>query len=108
MKIEVTTAAWLTETRQESFAAALRSGDPEYLVNSMAFSSLDMSDHWTRIGEATITVDIQDEEIIKRGMVKTLQAERKRVLADAQVKVNAINAKIQNLLAIEHTPEAAE
>lgn len=100
MKITSTTTAWITEYRQQQLHDAIRENDPDRIVESLSFSNLDMSDCWTRIGEATITVDVPDENEIKLGMVESLKAERERVLANAQAKANEIEEKIKNLLAI--------
>lgn len=100
MKITSTTTAWMTEHRQQKLHDAIQKNDHDSIVDSLAFSNFDMSGQWTRIGEATITVEVPDENEIKQGMVESLKAERERVLADAQAKANEIEEKIQNLLAI--------
>lgn len=100
MKITSTITAWLPESSQQQLHAAIKDNDHKSIVGSLLFYNLDMSPEWTRIGEATITVDVPDENEIKLSMVESLKAERERVLADAQVKANEIEEKIQNLLAI--------
>ena len=100
MKITSTTTAWMTEHRQQQLHDAIQKNDHDTIVDSLVFSNLDMSDCWTRISEATITVEVPDENEIKLGIVESLKAERERVMADAQAKVNEIEEKIQNLLAI--------
>ena len=100
MKITSTTTAWLPEYRQQQLHNAIQKNDHDSILDSLVFSNIDMSQEWTRIGEATITDDVPDENEIKLAMVESLKAERERVLADAQVKANEIEEKIQNLLAI--------
>ena len=71
-------------------------------VDSMVFSSLDMTDHgWVRIGEAEITVSLYDSAEIVRSQVSMLKEAKRRVQAEAQAKINQIEGQIQSLLAIE-------
>lgn len=77
---------------------------PEEAVGHMTFYSK-LLDGWTKVGKATITVTFDDDNEIVGSMIAALKEEQKRVLADAEVKSNAIEAKIQSLLAIEYKPE---
>lgn len=104
MKITVETGAYLPEARQEQFAVALRQQNHSEMIDVMAFSVRDMSGIWGKLGKATITVEIPDEEAIKAGLVDTLRKEKERVLAEAQAQATRIESKIQSLLALEHTP----
>ena len=105
MKIRVETNAYVLEHNQEDFANALRDVDAERIVDSLSFYSRDMSHVWTAAGKATITVEITDENTIRANMAKTLEAERDRILAEAQHKATELNAKIQSLLAITYNGE---
>jgi hypothetical protein len=63
---------------------------------------------WTHIGDATITVDVilSPEELIA-SKIETLKTQQTRIRAEAQERVNELEAMVQNLLAITYTPEAA-
>lgn len=103
MKFRVETNAYILSHNEEDFANALRDGDAERIVDSLTFYSVDMSNVWTAAGKATITVEIADENSIRANMAKMLEAERDRILAEAQAKAAVIDAKIQSLLAIEYS-----
>lgn len=107
MKIRVETNAYVFEHNQENFANALRDGDSDRIVDSLSFYSRDMSHVWTAAGKATITVEITDENTIRANMAKTLEAERDRILAEAQREASRIDEKIQSLLAITFDGEVA-
>lgn len=48
-----------------------------------------------------VEVDIPDEFDIRSGLVANLEEEKRKVQAEFQARVTAINAKIQSLIAIE-------
>jgi hypothetical protein len=77
-------------------------GNEVRAVSSMAYSDEDMlRAGWTLVGEAEINVALVDEDQIILNKVDSLRAEKNRIIADAQVKANDIEGKIQSLLAIE-------
>lgn len=55
---------------------------------------------WSKVGEATITVEIDDVDTLIDRKVDALKDELKAHRADAQVKENALQDKISKLLAI--------
>jgi hypothetical protein len=78
-------------------------------ISEFVFSRSDMRDAgWTYIGEATITVDVvlRPDELIA-SKIETLKAQQNKVRAEAQERVNQLEAMVQNLLAITYTPEAS-
>lgn len=80
---------------------------PEALEH-LVFSRHDMRDSgWTYIGDATIVVDVvlKPEELIA-SKIETLKAQQNKIRAEAQERVNQLEAMVQNLLAISYTPEA--
>lgn len=82
--------------------------DPAALEH-MVFSRHDMrGSGWTHIGDATIVVDLilSPEELIA-SKIETLKAQQTRVRAEAQERVNELEAMVQSLLAITYTPEAS-
>jgi hypothetical protein len=96
--IKATTKAWLP--RHASPEDLL--GDSVRAVSAMTYSYYEMQHHgWTLVGDAEITVSLVDEDQIILNKVDSLRAEKDKIIADAQVKANAIEGQIQNLLAIE-------
>lgn len=96
--------AWLTDSGNPD---VLR-GKPEDALNVMAFSIYDsMEQHgWTRVGKATITVDVVDEKQLVENKVASLRTMKATVMAEATATATEIERKIQNLLAISYDSEA--
>ncbi len=63
-------------------------------------------DTWTRVGEATITVEFDDPTEAANSRVAVLRQLLQTHQADAQMRDNAIQAEIQNLLALPCEVEA--
>ena len=77
--------------------------DPEQAVSRINLQS-DVPDGWVKVGTATVTVTFDDDNTITGSLIETLKAKKAKTLADAQVEENAIEQKIQSLLAIEYRP----
>lgn len=98
------TTAWLTS----SYSAS-----PEDLLQGKALNSIAVSQHdmtdcgWTRVGKATVTVELLSQDAMVEAKVDALQAELQTARAEFSVKESRIQEQIQNLLAITYTPEAA-
>ena len=101
--ITATVGAWFTSDHAGPDDLART---PEHAINSLGFSALDMAKHWTRVGDATITVTLVDEKTLIGNKVDALRRELQSVRAEAQMKTNDLESKIQKLLAIEYTAEA--
>jgi hypothetical protein len=87
---------------------ALFGDDKSAAVDELSFSQLDMkSAGWTYVGEATITVDVPDQDALIGNKVESLRAEKQKVLAEAQAKATQLEGQIQKLLAITYTPAVA-
>lgn len=97
-----TTGAWLTEYSHLG-PEELKSFDGDQLVRNLSYAEHDMSaSGWTRIGEATITLQIPDAQSLVDSKVEALRAQKQRVLADAQATATELESKIQKLLAITY------
>ena len=70
--------------------------DPEMDMSSMG---------WTLIGTATITLDLVDRRTLIDNKVESLKAEAASIRAEAYRKAMHIDNQIQQLLAIDYTPE---
>ena len=77
--------------------------DPEQAVSRINLQS-DVPDGWVKVGIATVTVTFDDDNTITGNMIDLLMAKKSKTLADAQVEANAIEQKMQSLLAIEYRP----
>ena len=94
--IKFQTTAWLTSFRAER-NADLTDGD------NLNFSSFDMADQgWIKVGEAGISVTLRDPNEITASQVAVLREAKRRLQAETEMKVNAIEGQIQSLLAIEN------
>lgn len=92
------TTAWLLT---HADATDLANPDHSRVVESLAFSRLDMrSAGWTEVGQATIIVRVHEEQTIVHRQVEGLRAKIDYIRADAQAKITAVEAKINDLLAI--------
>ena len=77
--------------------------DPYQAVSRINLSA-DVPDGWVKVGTATVTVTFDDDNTITGNLIDSLKEKKAKTLADAQVEANAIEQKIQSLLAIEYKP----
>ena len=77
--------------------------DPDQAVSRVNLSA-DVPDGWVKVGTATVTVTFDDDNTITGNLIDSLNAKKSKTLADAQVEANAIEQKIQSLMAIEYRP----
>lgn len=107
MKVTGTLNAWVTEYGMQGFMAAKMQGDGDEMVDIATYLNprLDMADEgYTKVGTATIELEIFDDKTVLANAVEALKAEKSKVLAEAQAKATRLDEKIQNLLAITHEP----
>ena len=81
----------------------LMNTEPEQAISRINLSA-DIPDGWVKVGTATVTVTFDDDNTITGNLIDSLNAKKSKTLADAQVEANAIEQKIQSLLAIEYKP----
>lgn len=111
MKLSGTLNAYLdtnNELNVTQFADAITSGDTRKALGALMLSGFNLGilKELISLGTATISVEsaeVDKNEIIRKA-VEVMRAKRGEILAEAQAKATAIDAKIQNLLAIEYTP----
>lgn len=108
--ITATTQAWLPDYSGPDDIA----GTPEAAINALVFHDPVDRDgsYWkamgyTLVGDATITVEVQDERAIVESKVESLRAQKAKVIGDAHAAAVAIESKIQKLLAIGYAGEVA-
>lgn len=108
MKITATTNVYMTgsEYGQERFVNAMRKGDGAEIIDATMLYSRPVTDY-VKVGTATVTLDVLDEDAIKLGFIDALKEKRKTVLAEAQREATRIDEQIQNLLAISYDGAAA-
>ena len=75
--------------------------DPDQAVSRINLSA-DVPAGWVKVGTATVTVTFDDDNTITGNLIDLLNAKKSKTLADAQVEANAIEQKIQSLMAIEY------
>jgi hypothetical protein len=98
------TKAWLTDYGDPK---KLLSNDDNEAISACVFYPGDMSNAcWTYVGEATITIELVNEEQVISNKVDALKKSIVHVRADAQVAINDIQNKIDSLLAITYVPES--
>lgn len=95
--ITATTKAWLT-----SYAGPDDlTGTQDRAIEALAYHPRDMnSSGWTYAGQATITVELVDNDTLILNKVSALRSELQTVRANAEIEAGNLEAKIQKLLAI--------
>lgn len=96
MKHTGTITAWMTPYNLLN-ADQLR--DPE-CVQQLSYSHHNMAPEWVKVGTAEITVTLETDANITNGAITALRAEQQQVRADAEMKAQQIERRIQTLLAI--------
>ena len=61
-------------------------------------------DGWTPVGTAYITVEFNDDKEVLNAQVDSLKQQQKKVQAEAEVKVNELQSRINSLLCLEYIP----
>lgn len=103
--VSTTITAWLTNHGMASPGEILKGKGIEYL----GFSKNDMRHAgWTKVGEATITVELNDEREMVSNKIDSLREEAKAVRAEATAKVTRIESQINDLLAISFDGRVSE
>jgi len=96
MKHTGTITAWMTPYNLLN-ADQLR--DPK-CVQQLSYSHHNMAPEWVKVGTAEVTVTLETDANITNGAITALRAEQQQVRADAEVKAQQIEQRIQTLLAI--------
>jgi hypothetical protein len=82
-------------TNKEEYELSLVSYNPQDGTNSMGY---------ILIGETEVTVDVPQINVIN-AEIEAIKKARDELLAEAQLKANNLNHRIEQLLAIEYKPE---
>jgi alkylated DNA nucleotide flippase Atl1 len=110
MKFTGTIDAWITSEDDVSFKDIVdmaKSGDETRAVGEMAYCRLKMSGcGWTKVGTATITVEMMDETDVNSAQMDVLKAELQNIRADNQRRENAILDRISKLSALTYEVSA--
>jgi hypothetical protein len=97
-----TTAYLTTQADARELTAA---GNDAAAIEILSFHRIDMTSvGWIRVGKATISVEIPDDDQLVASAVTTLRAEIQKTRADAEIRCQGLNKQIEQLLAIEYTP----
>lgn len=111
MKLTGTLNAYLDTSddhKVTKFADAITSGNMSAALGALTLTNFNYGilPDMLPFDAATVTVDgpeIDKNEIINKA-IAVMRDKRNEILAEAQAKATAIDAKIQNLLAIGYTP----
>lgn len=96
MKHTGTITAWMTPYNMLT-ADQLRDAK---CVEELSYSHHNMAPEWVKVGTAEITVTLEADADITNGAINALRAEQQQVRADAELKAQKIEQRIQMLLAI--------
>lgn len=79
-------------------------------VGSLHYTNCDMSDHdgWVKVGKATISLTLDDDETVKASQVESLNRELQSVRAQNHQSEKRITDAIANLTALTFTPKTKE
>lgn len=105
-----TTKVWLSSSHKsiQELEALVRNGETGRAVNYLSTADSDMSSvGWVQVGTASITVKLLDTSTVVEHQVAALKKELQEVRAEAQMKENAILARISKLQAIEYVEAGA-
>ena len=105
--VEGATPIWLCNTSHIGLKE-LKESSFEKLIGGLSFFKGDFTKYgYTKVGIATISLEIASTDELLTNKVAALKAEREKLLADTQLKVNHFDKQINQLLAIEMSPEAS-
>ena len=95
---------WLPNT-SSILPEKLASGTGDEIIPYAMLSKTDMTQYgWVEIGSAQVSLTIKGNDEIVSGQVEALKAQKRKVIADAEVAANEIEQRIQSLLAITFDP----
>lgn len=75
---------------------------PNEAIGAPIYSVLPAVDGWVCIGSATITLEFLPNEQVFQETIALLKAQKRKLQADAEVKLNNIQSQIDRLLCLEH------
>jgi hypothetical protein len=71
-------------------------------VKHLAFSQHQNMPGWTKVGMATITVEMESQDAVLNNAINALRAKQAEIRAEAAAKCTALDTQINNLLALEN------
>lgn len=94
-----TIGCWVTEFSSIG-PQDLVTGDGAKIIHELQYSNVDMAPEWTRVGDATISVLIDNPTDIVNARIDCLRVRQTKLRADAERDATTIERQIQSLLAI--------
>ena len=77
--------------------------EPDKVIGRLNYSSYDMTDNgWSRVGIATVTIEIPDDKTLIDNKAESIKAQIKKVKADSQNAITLLTDKLNQLLAISN------
>lgn len=109
-QINASCLVYIPEYSLEAYKHYCRTGDYDHAMKSVILwpKSEGQPEGWILLGRAQITLDPLSHEDLVDQQITVLRKQRTDVQAKAQSAINQIEEKIQNLLAIGHTPKQSE
>ena len=97
---------WMTDGTYNPITPQDIAAGAEKLINKVQFYNGDMSkEGWTYIGDADVTMHMIDKKTIVDNKVASLKEQAKTIRATATRDCLRIEDQINQLLAIEYTPD---
>lgn len=109
-QIKASSLAYVPEYSIEDYKHHFQAGSYEEAMRYVILlpEPANRPEGWILVGRAQITLDTPSLEDLVARQITVLREQRSAVQAKAQSTINQIDEKIQNLLAIGHTPKQSE
>lgn len=95
MKFTVPMDAYISGSQSE-FVSAVTRGDEVQIAEVLKFTQNDMSGYWTRVGRATISIELDGCLDIADGAIEDIKSKRRRILQ----QLHDLDRQMENLKSI--------
>lgn len=104
-KITGTIDAYVSPSLIGRMREAILKGNTTDAVSCMVFTDIDytkIGEPWPKVGCATITVEVPDDDALRDGVVDALRERRAQLIAEKVAEVAKIDDQINQLLALAY------
>lgn len=103
----ITVPVYLTDSNRAEYLRATTA--QERLAKSLLyFGPLDMSNYWTKLGTAEVTVTWAPESNIREAELASVDSQIEQIEKAARQEINRLREYRSTLLCLEYTPEVSE
>ena len=89
----------------DRFVTNYRTMEPDQLIQSLVYYKPDCGiPDWTKVGVATITLELEPEGDIKEDAISRLIAEQDKIRKELEYKLDVLQTRIDSLRCLEHYP----